>query len=85
MDLYRGCSSGCVYCSSRSRRYGMEHDFEDTKVKENALELLKAAFRRKRRKCMIGIGSMTDPYIPLESTPVMRERRWIWLINRALA
>lgn len=44
----------------------MEHDFEDVEVKENAIELLENALRRKRKKCMIGMGSMTDPYIPLE-------------------
>jgi len=44
----------------------MEHAFEDIEVKENAIELLENALRRKRQKCMIGTGSMTDPYIPLE-------------------
>ena len=44
----------------------MEHDFEDIEIKENAIELLEAALRRRRQKCMIGTGSMTDPYIPLE-------------------
>ncbi len=66
MNLYRGCSHGCIYCDSRSRCYHMEHDFEDIEVKENAIELLEHALRRKRQKCMIGTGSMTDPYIPLE-------------------
>lgn len=66
MNLYRGCSHGCIYCDSRSRCYHMEHDFEDIEVKENALELLESALRRKRQKCMIGTGAMTDPYIPLE-------------------
>ncbi len=66
MNLYRGCQHGCIYCDSRSRCYGMEHDFEDIEVKRNAPELLEAALRRKREKCMIGTGSMTDPYIPLE-------------------
>lgn len=66
MNLYRGCSHGCIYCDSRSRCYHMEHDFEDIEVKENALLLLEDALRRKRRKCMIGTGAMTDPYIPLE-------------------
>ena len=66
MNLYRGCSHGCIYCDSRSRCYHMEHAFEDIEVKENAIELLENALRRKRRKCMIGTGSMTDPYIPLE-------------------
>lgn len=44
----------------------MEHAFEDIEVKENALELLEDTLRRRRKKCMIGTGSMTDPYIPLE-------------------
>lgn len=66
MNLYRGCSHGCIYCDSRSRCYHMEHAFEDIEVKENALELLEYALRHKRKKCMIGTGSMTDPYIPLE-------------------
>lgn len=66
MNLYRGCSHGCIYCDSRSKCYQMNHDFEDIEVKENALELLETALRRKRKRCMIGTGAMTDPYIPLE-------------------
>lgn len=66
MNLYRGCSHGCIYCDSRSACYHMDHAFEDIEVKENAIELLEYALRHKRKKCMIGTGSMTDPYIPLE-------------------
>ncbi len=66
MNLYRGCSHGCIYCDSRSKCYHMEHAFEDIEVKENAIELLEYALTHKRKKCMIGTGSMTDPYIPLE-------------------
>ncbi len=66
MNLYRGCTHGCIYCDSRSKCYHMEHDFEDIEVKENALDLLESALKHKRKKCMIGTGSMTDPYIPLE-------------------
>lgn len=66
MNLYRGCLHGCIYCDSRSKCYQMQHDFEDIEVKENALELLEAALKRKRRPCMIGTGAMTDPYIPIE-------------------
>ena len=66
MNLYRGCQHGCIYCDSRSRCYHMDHRFEDIAVKENALELLEAALKRKRRPCMIGTGSMSDPYMPLE-------------------
>lgn len=66
MNLYRGCSHGCIYCDSRSLCYRMDHAFEDIEVKENAIELLEDALRRKRAKCMLSTGSMTDPYLPLE-------------------
>lgn len=66
LNLYRGCLHGCIYCDSRSKCYHMTHDFEDIEVKENAVELLEQALRRKRRKCMLGMGAMTDPYMPLE-------------------
>ena len=66
MNLYRGCQHGCIYCDSRSRCYQMDHAFEDIAVKENGLALLEDALRRKRKPCMIGTGSMSDPYIPLE-------------------
>ena len=66
MNIYRGCTHGCIYCDSRSVCYNFGHAFEDVEVKENAVELLDEALRRKRRPCMIGTGSMTDPYIPLE-------------------
>ena len=66
MNLYRGCTHGCIYCDSRSDCYNMNHVFEDVEVKENAVELLEYTLRHKRRKCMIGTGSMTDPYIPEE-------------------
>lgn len=67
MNLYRGCTHGCIYCDSRSDCYQMSHPFEDIEVKENALILLEYALRHKRKKCMIGCGSMSDPYMPLES------------------
>ena len=66
MNLYRGCTHGCIYCDSRSTCYQMNHKFEDIEVKENAIELLEDALKRKRKKCLIGMGSMTDPYIPEE-------------------
>lgn len=68
MNIYRGCSHGCIYCDSRSLCYHMNHDFEDIEVKANACELLAAALKKKRRKCMIGTSAMSDPYMPLEET-----------------
>lgn len=66
MNLYRGCTHGCIYCDSRSKCYHMDHEFEDIEIKENAIELLESTLKRKRFKCMLSTGSMTDPYIPLE-------------------
>ena len=68
MNIFRGCTHGCIYCDSRSLCYQMPHEFSDVAVKENAPSLLNAALSRKRRKCMIGFGSMSDPYIPAEET-----------------
>lgn len=65
MNLYRGCTHGCIYCDSRSEIYGMNHKFEDIEVKANSLNLLKKELI-KRSPVMIGTGSMTDPYVPLE-------------------
>ena len=66
MNLYRGCTHGCIYCDARSTCYQMDHAFEDIAVKVNAPELLEQALRRKRSRCMIGTGAMSDPYLPLE-------------------
>lgn len=66
MNLYRGCTHGCIYCDSRSDCYQMNHRFEDIEVKCNAIEILDHQLRRKRKPCMIGTGAMTDPYLHLE-------------------
>jgi DNA repair photolyase len=66
MNIYRGCTHGCIYCDSRSKCYNMDHDFEDIEVKSNAPELLEVALRKKRKMCMIGTGSMCDPYMHIE-------------------
>ena len=66
MNIYRGCTHGCIYCDSRSDCYQMDHIFEDIAVKQNATELLEDALRRKRKPCMIGTGSMCDPYMHCE-------------------
>ncbi len=66
MNIYRGCSHGCIYCDSRSRCYQFTHPFEDIEVKRNAPELLEKALRSKRHKCMIGTGAMSDPYMHCE-------------------
>ena len=77
MNLYRGCQHHCIYCDSRSLCYGIENFDGDVLVKANAVERLRDELPRKRRRGIIGTGSMNDPYMPLE------ER--IELTRRALA
>ena len=74
MNVYRGCSHGCIYCDSRSRCYQFTHPFEDIEVKQNAPELLEKALRAKRRRCMIGTGSMSDPYMHCEERLMLTRR-----------
>ena len=81
MNLYRGCSHGCIYCDSRSVCYGFTHEFEDIEVKGNAPALLERALKSKRKKCMIGTGSMCDPYLPLERELELT-RRCLEIIDR---
>lgn len=67
MNVYRGCTHGCIYCDSRSACYHPPMPFEDIEVKQNAVALLEKALAGKRKKIMIGTGSMCDPYMPIES------------------
>ncbi len=66
MNLYRGCTHGCIYCDSRSACYQMHHDFEDIEVKQDAEHILGKQLMQRRKPCMISTGAMCDPYIPLE-------------------
>ncbi len=40
MNVYRGCTYGCVYCDTKSSCYGFNHAMEDVEGKQNAVELL---------------------------------------------
>ena len=66
MNLYRGCTHGCIYCDSRSLCYQINHGFEDIEVKRDAPRIFEEQLRKKRKPCMISTGSMCDPYIHLE-------------------
>lgn len=81
MNIYRGCTHGCIYCDSRSRCYQMNFPFEDVEVKTNAVELLERALRGKRKKCMIGTGAMTDPYMHCEEK-LQNMRKCLTLIEQ---
>ena len=81
MNVYRGCTHGCIYCDSRSRCYHIDHAFEDIEVKQNAPQLLEDALRRKRHKCVISTGAMCDPYMHCEEELGLT-RRCLQLIDR---
>lgn len=81
MNIYRGCSHGCIYCDSRSKCYQFTHPFEDIEVKQNAPELLENALRSKRKRCMIGTGAMSDPYMHCEEE-LRLTRRCLEIIHK---
>jgi DNA repair photolyase len=66
MNIYKGCSHGCIYCDSRSECYRVEN-FDEVRGKENALMLLERDLRSKRRKGIVASGAMSDPYNPFEA------------------
>jgi len=65
LNLYRGCSHGCIYCDSRSKCYQIK-DFDNIEIKQNAIELLHKELRSKKKRQTIGFGSMNDCYMPIE-------------------
>ena len=65
MNLYRGCTHGCIYCDSRSSCYH-NPDFDHIVVKENALTIVRDDLRRKVQRGVVATGAMSDPYNPLE-------------------
>ena len=67
MNLYRGCSHGCIYCDSRSDCYHVDN-FEQVRAKENCLQILRDELRRKVRTGIVGTGAMSDPYNPFEES-----------------
>ena len=79
MNLYRGCSHGCIYCDSRSDCF-RERDFNTVKVKEDALRIVRDELRRKVKKGVIATGAMSDPYNPLEES-LRLTRNSLELIN----
>lgn len=81
MNIYRGCTHGCIYCDSRSICYNMTHDFEDVLVKANAPQLLEQALKSKRKKIMVGMGSMSDPYMHCEKE-LFHTRKCLEIVDR---
>jgi len=81
MNIYRGCTHGCIYCDSRSKCYQMKHDFEDIEIKRNAPQILESQLAKRRNPCIIATGAMSDPYIHLEET-LQVTRQCLKLIER---
>lgn len=74
MNLYRGCSHGCIYCDSRSVCYRIDR-IDTVRPKANAISLLEDELRARRSAGVITMGSMSDPYNPLERDfPGVRSR-----------
>lgn len=65
MNIYKGCSHGCIYCDSRSQCYGIDN-FDKVRAKENAINIIKSDLKSKRKTGIVGTGAMSDPYNPFE-------------------
>ena len=79
MNIYRGCSFGCIYCDSRSDCYGVEN-FDQVRAKEDALRIVRDDLHKKSKRGVIHTGSMSDPYTPAEK-PLQLMRHALELIN----
>lgn len=65
VNLYRGCSHGCIYCDSSSSCY-RDFEFDTIKPKRNAIPILEDELSHKRKKGIIDTGAMRDTYNPLK-------------------
>lgn len=66
LNPYRGCIHACLYCyvpsmTGEKRKWG-----SFVEVKTNLPQVLEKEVRKKRRG-VVGIGTITDPYQPVES------------------
>jgi len=80
MNIYKGCSHGCIYCDSRSECYRVDN-FDRVRAKKNALALIEHELKSKRKKGVVGTGAMSDPYNPFEKEYKLT-RGALELINR---
>jgi DNA repair photolyase len=69
INPYNGCEFACTYCDSRSHKYHLQAEFDQTIfVKENVKELLDNRLTRARTLLpdIISISGTCDPYQPAE-------------------
>lgn len=79
MNIYRGCSHGCIYCDSRSSCY-RNVNFDTIKVKADALRIIRDDLRRKVKRGVVATGAMSDPYNPVEQK-LLLTRNALELLN----
>lgn len=65
MNIYRGCSHGCIYCFARGAYYDIA-EFDRVRAKKDALLMIRDELRRKIKTGVIATGGMSDPYNPEE-------------------
>lgn len=65
VNLYKGCNHGCIYCDSRSQCYRIDN-FDQVRAKKDAISILNKELRNKKKKGIVGLGSMSDPYNSFE-------------------
>lgn len=65
MNLYKGCSYGCIYCDSRSDAYHIKN-FDEIRSKVDALKILEEELASKQYKGVVSFGTLSDPYNELE-------------------
>ena len=80
MNLYKGCSFGCIYCNSRCESYHIDN-FDVIRTKENALEILEEELKSKGLKGVVSFGTLSDPY-NLEEKKLELTRGALKLINK---
>ncbi len=73
MNIYRGCPHGCIYCDSRSDCYHND-GFDQVRVKEDALRIIRNDLAHKAKPGVVGTGSMSDPYNPFEQELLLTRR-----------
>lgn len=80
INPYRGCEHGCIYCYARPSHawLGLSPglDFESQLYhKPDAPELLRKELSKPRYQCKtISLGSITDPYQPIERELMLTRR-----------
>ncbi len=81
LNPYRGCEHGCIYCYApyvlrEERAWG---GFVD--VKENIARVLSKELGRRKRG-VVGIGTVTDPYQPLEKRHELTRQCLVELLKK---